>query len=250
MELKSPEVWMREKVYGYWLSQALYCAAQLNLADIIFRDGPQTTSDLAKKTSTHERSLYRLMRYLASEEVFAEDENGLFILTPRANQLRSDIPGSQYAMAVMSGSEHYLASSHMIDNVRTGKCAYEIAHGAPIFDYLKNHPASARIFDKAMESIHGSESRQILDSYDFSSFKTVADIGGAMAACSWQFSTSIPWCKAFFLIYRMLPLPHLKTDRWIAAGLSLGIFLRKSQYMLMPTCSGISSMTGMMKKVC
>lgn len=178
MELKSPEVWMREKVYGYWLSQALYCAAQLNLADIIFRDGPQTTSDLAKKTSTHERSLYRLMRYLASEEVFAEDENGLFILTPRANQLRSDIPGSQYAMAVMSGSEHYLASSHMIDNVRTGKCAYEIAHGAPIFDYLKNHPASARIFDKAMESIHGSESRQILDSYDFSSFKTVADIGG------------------------------------------------------------------------
>ena len=67
MELKSPEVWMREKVYGYWLSQALYCAAQLNLADIIFRDGPQTTSDLAKKTSTHERSLYRLMRYLASE---------------------------------------------------------------------------------------------------------------------------------------------------------------------------------------
>jgi len=171
-------MWMKEKVYGYWLSQALYCAAELNLADIIFRDGPQTTGDLAKKTNTDERSLFRLLRYLASEEVFAENETGAFVLTPRANQLRSDISGSQHAMAVMSGSEHYLASSHMIDNVRTGKCAYEIAHGKPIFEYLKDHPASARVFDKAMESIHGSESNQILAAYDFSNFITLADIGG------------------------------------------------------------------------
>ena len=178
METKTPEMWMKEKVYGYWLSQALYCAAELNIADIIFRHGPQTTVDLAKKTNTHERSLFRLLRYLASEEVFAEDETGAFILTPKANQLRSDISGSQHAMAVMSGSEHYLASSRMIDNVRTGKCAYELAHGKPIFEYLKDHPASARVFDKAMESIHGSESNQILAAYDFSSFITLADIGG------------------------------------------------------------------------
>jgi hypothetical protein len=171
-------MWMKEKVYGYWLSQALYCAAELNIADIIFRDGPQTSSDLAKKTNTHERSLYRLLRYLASEEVFREDETGAFILTPKANQLRSDISGSQHAMAVMSGSEHYLASSKMIDNVRTGKCAYELAHGQPIFEYLKDHPISARVFDKAMESIHGSESNQILAAYDFSEFITLADIGG------------------------------------------------------------------------
>ncbi len=178
METKTPEMWMKEKVYGYWLSQALYCAAELNLADIIFQDGPQNIGDLAKKTNTHERSLFRLLRYLASEEVFAEDETGAFILTPKANQLRSDIPGSQHAMAIMSGSEHYLASSHMIDNIRIGKCAYEIAHGQPIFEYLKGHPASARVFDKAMESIHGSESTQILAAYDFSNFITLADIGG------------------------------------------------------------------------
>ena len=178
MDTKTPEMWMKEKVYGYWLSQALYCAAELNLADIIFRDGPQTSSDLAKKTNTHERSLYRLLRYLASEEVFAEDETGAFILTPKANQLRSDISGSQHAMAVMSGSEHYLASSKMIDNVRTGKCAYELAHGQPIFEYLKDHPISARVFDKAMESIHGSESNQILAAYNFCEFITLADIGG------------------------------------------------------------------------
>ncbi len=178
MDTKTPEMWMKEKVYGYWLSQALYCAAELNLADIIFRDGAQTSSDLAKKTNTHERSLYRMLRYLASEEVFAEDETGAFILTPKANQLRSDISGSQHAMAVMSGSEHYLASSKMIDNVRTGKCAYELAHGQPIFEYLKDHPISARVFDKAMESIHGSESNQILAAYNFSEFITLADIGG------------------------------------------------------------------------
>lgn len=178
MDSKSPAAWMKDKIYGYWMSQALHCAATLNLADIIHRDGPSKVSDLARKTATQEKFLYRLLRLLASEGVFEETATGEFALTPRASQLRSDVPGSQYAMAIMSGSEHYLASSRMIDSVRTGRCAYEIAHGKPIFDYLKEHPAQARIFDQAMESIHGVESRQMLSAYDFSEFKTLVDLGG------------------------------------------------------------------------
>ena len=178
METKSPAAWMKEKVYGYWFSQALHCAAALNLADIIHQNGPSRVSELAKKTGSNEKNLYRLLRLLASEEVFEETEKGVFALTPRASQLRSDTPGSQYAMAIMSGSEHYLASSRMIDAVRTGRCAYEIAHGKPLFEYLKDHPGSARIFDMAMQSIHGTETKQMLDAYDFSRFATLMDIGG------------------------------------------------------------------------
>jgi hypothetical protein len=178
METKSPAAWMKEKVYGYWFSQALHCAAALNLADIIHQNGPSRVSELAKKTGSNEKNLYRLLRLLASEEVFEETEKGVFALTPRASQLRSDIPGSQYAMAIMSGSEHYLASSRMIDAVRSGRCAYEIAHGKPLFEYLKDHPGSARIFDMAMQSIHGTETKQMLDAYDFSRFATLMDIGG------------------------------------------------------------------------
>ena len=169
---------MKEKVYGYWFSQALHCAAALNLADIIHLNGPSKVSDLANKTGSNEKYLYRLLRLLASEEVFEETEKGVFTLTPRASQLRSDIPGSQYAMAIMSGSEHYTASSRMIDAVRGGRCAYEIAHGKPLFEYLKEHPGSARIFDMAMQSIHGTETKQMLEAYDFSKFETLMDIGG------------------------------------------------------------------------
>ena len=178
METKSPAAWMKEKVYGYWFSQALHCAAALNLADIIHQNGPSRVSELAKKTGSNEKNLYRLLRLLASEEVFEETEKGVFALTSRASQLRSDIPGSQYAMAIMSGSEHYLASSRMIDAVRSGRCAYEIAHGKPLFEYLKEHPGSARIFDMAMQSIHGTETMQMLEAYDFSKFETLMDIGG------------------------------------------------------------------------
>ena len=178
MESKSPAAWMKEKVYGYWFSQALHCAAALNLADIIHLNGPSKVSDLANKTGSNEKYLYRLLRLLASEEVFEETEKGVFTLTPRASQLRSDIPGSQYAMAIMSGSEHYSASSRMIDAVRGGRCAYEIAHGKPLFEYLKEHPGSARIFDMAMQSIHGTETKQMLEAYDFSKFETLMDIGG------------------------------------------------------------------------
>lgn len=169
---------MKEKVYGYWFSQALHCAAALNLADILHRDGPSKVSDLANKTGSDEKYLYRLLRLLASEEVFEETEKGVFGLTPRASQLRSDVPGSQHAMAIMSGSEHYLASSRMLDAVRSGRCAYEIAHGKPLFEYMKDHPGLARVFDMAMQSIHGTETRQMLEAYDFTKMETLMDIGG------------------------------------------------------------------------
>ncbi len=196
MEPTNPAAWLKEKIYGYWLSQALYCAASLNLADIIHQDGPQNFPDLAKKSNSHPRSLYRLLRLLASENVFKENSSGAFELTPLASLLRSDVPGSQYAMAIMSGSEHYLASSRMIDNVRTGKCAFELQHGKPIFEFLKDHPASARVFDNAMESIHGSETSQILQSYDFSQFNSLADIGGGNGSMLLSVLEKIPQLKA------------------------------------------------------
>jgi sugar-specific transcriptional regulator TrmB len=48
---------------GYWISQALYVAAKLGLADLL-KDGPRTADDLARPTKTHPRSLYRLLRAL------------------------------------------------------------------------------------------------------------------------------------------------------------------------------------------
>src|SRR5947208_9969030 len=60
---------------GYWVTQALYVAAKLGIADLL-REGPVNCDILASKTSTHPQSLYRTLRALASVGVFYRSRTG------------------------------------------------------------------------------------------------------------------------------------------------------------------------------
>jgi hypothetical protein len=162
---------------GYWISQAIHVAAQLGIADLL-KAGPQTVAHLAESTGAHARSLYRLLRALASEGIFAEDKQGRFALTPLGECLRSDVPNSQRSMAIMNGEEHYRCWGELLYSVQTGRTAFEKLFGQPIFHYLAAHPRQARIFDEGMVGVHGAETKAMLDAYDFSRFGTLVDIGG------------------------------------------------------------------------
>src|SRR5215831_3850623 len=74
-------------------TQALYVAAKLDIADLL-ADGPRTAAELAGATGTDERSLYRILRALASAGVFSETESRIFVNTPASETLRSDGPNS------------------------------------------------------------------------------------------------------------------------------------------------------------
>jgi len=59
---------------GYWLSQAVYVAAKLGLADLL-KDGPRSCEELAAATGTDRWCLYRLMRALSMASVFVQTQN-------------------------------------------------------------------------------------------------------------------------------------------------------------------------------
>ena len=164
-------------ISGYWISQAIYAAAKLGIADLL-NDGLKSVEELASATATNADALYRLLRALASVGVFAETAPRQFALTPLAEPLRSDVPGSKRALALMMGDEQFRAWGEFLYSVQTGQTAFEKVFGQPIFDYLGQHPDKARIFDEAMTGIHGRESSAILDSYDFAGIGLLADIGG------------------------------------------------------------------------
>ena len=173
----TPRQQLNQMICGYWQSQCVYVAAKLGIADLL-TDGPLSAEDLAGKTGTHPLSLYRLLRALASVGVFAEEPEGRFTLTPAAALLRNDVPGSQRAMAIMMGEEHFRAWGDLLYSVQTGKPAFERIFGQPVFEFLSQNPEQAAIFDKAMVGVHGRETAAILDAYDFSAFPSLADIGG------------------------------------------------------------------------
>jgi hypothetical protein len=173
----TPQQQMMNLLTGTWIAKGLYAAALLGVADLL-KDGPRTSAQLAEATRTNARALYRLLRALASVDVFTEHADGTFGLTPLATCLLSDVPGSQRPVAIMMGEEHYRAWDELLYSLETGKPAFDKVYGQPIFPYLAKHPTAAKIFDAAMTGVHGTETRAMLDAYDFSPFGTLVDVGG------------------------------------------------------------------------
>ncbi|HXY33903.1 MAG TPA: methyltransferase [Planctomycetaceae bacterium] len=173
----TPQQHLNQLISGYWHARCVYVVAKLGIADLL-ASGPQSIEELARRTGTHRPALFRLLRALASLGVFAEEPGQRFALTPAAELLRQDVPGSQWAMAVMMGEEHYSAWGELLYSVRTGKIAFDKIYGMPVFEFLSQNPEQAALFDKAMVGVHGRETSAMLDAYDFSVFSSIADIGG------------------------------------------------------------------------
>ncbi|HST19626.1 MAG TPA: methyltransferase dimerization domain-containing protein, partial [Blastocatellia bacterium] len=87
------DAYLIQLAFGPLLTQALYVAAKLGVADLL-AEKPLPVSELAARTATHERALYRVLRSLASVGVFEETDPKVFALTPYAEPLRSDAPNS------------------------------------------------------------------------------------------------------------------------------------------------------------
>lgn len=168
---------MNQLIRGYWTTQAIYVAAELQIADSLAH-GPQHPEELAGKAEVNSDLLYRVLRALASIGIFAEDEQGRFKLTPLAETLRSDPRGGPQAYALLHGRELYQSWGSLLDAVRSGEPAFEKAFGMSAFDYLTRHPERGAIFDKAMTGHHGAETEPMLDAYDFSEFHEIVDVGG------------------------------------------------------------------------
>tara|TARA_B100002003_G_scaffold248080_1_gene281057 strand:+ start:2705 stop:3748 length:1044 start_codon:yes stop_codon:yes gene_type:complete len=163
------------------LSQAVGHIAEIGVADLVGEDGTRRVSDLALETGCHERTLYRVMRYLASHGIFVEQDDRAFGHTSLSKALRSEAENSFRPVARMlqmvsrglAGFDHTL---------KTEGSALAHVFGEPIFDYLSTHPDEAAIFDAAMPAFHVGEIDAMLDAYDFSEIGTVADIGGGGGA--------------------------------------------------------------------
>src|SRR5262250_1702177 len=132
----SPHAKMLTLIIGHWVSRLVQVAAQLNIADLL-KAGPRTAEELAKAAHVRSPQLYRVLRALASVGIFAETKSGRFKLTPLAATLRSDVPGSMRAFAIMINEKYTWDSwTELLHGVKTGEIPFVKAHGVDPFEYL------------------------------------------------------------------------------------------------------------------
>jgi hypothetical protein len=174
------EVSFLQMYSSYWVSQAMYVAAKLSIADLL-AERPLRLDELAAATETHPEALYRLMRALASVGIFAEGEDGRFTLTPLAAPLQKG-RGSMRAMVIHMGEKpSWQAWGELLHSIRTGETAFIKANGSEVFPYYAEHAESKEPFDEAMTEFSETVSEAVTKAYDFSQFKKVVDVGGGHA---------------------------------------------------------------------
>ena len=198
---------------GYWHTQAISVAARLDIATLL-KDGPRSAEDLAQATGTHPQALYRLIRALATLGIFAEDDQRRFKLTPLAECLLN--PATK-AMAIMRGGFQYHAWGELLYSIQTCKSGFEKVYGQPIFDYFAENPDLGKLFDQAMTGVHGKETEAMLEAYDFSGIKTLADIGGGNGSVLTAVLKKNPAMKG--ILFDLPGVAARTRDTILAAGL-------------------------------
>lgn len=153
-------------------------AAQLGIADLL-KDGSKSNDELAITTGVDAKSLYRLLRALASVGIFAEGISGYFELTPLAECLQSDRNNSLRAYAIKSGQAwEWQPWGYLLESLKTGKPVIKNIFGMDIFDYLANDASAAKLYNQAISNFSEKQDVAITSGYNFSFIRNLVDVAG------------------------------------------------------------------------
>jgi O-methyltransferase domain/Dimerisation domain len=162
---------------GYWISQAIYVAAKLGIADLL-AGGPQSSVVLAMATRSDARSLFRLLRALSSIGVLSQVDVDRFSLSRLGNALRTNVPGSLRAAVITIGEIHYQACAELLHGVQSGTPAFNHAFGTSLFEYLQQNSEAAGTFNRGMTNLASLLAHAVVLAYDFSGITSIVDLGG------------------------------------------------------------------------
>jgi hypothetical protein len=203
MEAHPPPAQMVQLLAGFQVSQALYVAAKLGVADTLVH-GAVPIDQLAAEVGADPLALSRLLRTLCSFGVFAEDDPGVFCLTPLGATLVSDGPGSMRDLALMWMETHYAPFAGLLDTVRTGASAATEHYGQPFFGWLAGQPEQVDRFSRAMANLTDGIKAGAIASADFSDASTIVDVGAADGALLAKILCTAPGARGI-----AFDLPHV-----------------------------------------
>jgi hypothetical protein len=178
-EATAPPKIIQDLAVAYWASRCLHVVAELGIADVL-GDVPQTAHSLAQASGTNPQALHRVLRALCNHGVFVHDGE-TFAHNAASRVLRSDEPGSMRSLARMMGMKvHWDAYGALDEGLRSGRPAIAAIVEGGLFGYLSTHPEEGRLFHEAMAGKSFAQVGPVVAAYDFSSFRTIGDIGGGL----------------------------------------------------------------------
>jgi hypothetical protein len=168
----SPETRLWDFLRGALATRALGLVADLGIADAR-SCGPRPVDDLARETGADPDALHRVLRALASDGVFAEEEQGVFRNTEASEALRRG--GGWDDFAHLFGGVWHRAAGEL--DATSSDPSFPRIFGIDFWSWLARNPSERAAFDRAM--VEGTDRRvERLAAVDWDGDETVVDVGG------------------------------------------------------------------------
>jgi hypothetical protein len=165
-----PEGQLWDVLRGALATRALAIASDLRLPDAL-TGGPRPVEEVAREVGADPDTLHRVLRALASDGVFAEEEPGVFRNTPTSELLGQEGWGD---FAHLFGGIWHRAAGELEPS---GEPTFAATFGTDFWAWLAAHPTDRAAFDRAM--VQGVDRRvERLAALDWRGDETVVDVGG------------------------------------------------------------------------
>ena len=173
---------------AFWASKVLLTAVELDLFTVL-GDGEMTASNLGKALGLHPRGTYDFFDALVALKFLDRDGNGpegSYKCTPQTAAFLNKKSHSYIGgLPEMLNSRLFGFWNNLGSALKTGQPQNETRHGGKsVFEALYSNEASLGAFLDAMTGFQAANFAQLAEKFDFSKYKSVSDIGGALALLS------------------------------------------------------------------
>ncbi len=210
---------------AFWASKVLLTAVELDLFTTL-GDGALSASQLGEKLGLHPRGTYDFFDALVALKFLDREEDGpegKYRNTPQtAAFLNKRSPKYIGGLPEMLNARLFGYWNDLGTALKTGKPQNEIKHsGKPLFKELYSNQASLGQFLDAMSGFQAANFAVLAEKFDFAKYKTVSDVGGALALLSRIVGARHPHLT--FASFDLPPVAPLARKHIKAAGMDARI---------------------------
>ena len=176
-----------ETGWGFWASKVLLTAVEVDLFTTL-GDKAMTAPQLGDALGLHPRGTYDFFDSLVALKFLNRDGDGpegRYRNTPDTSAfLDKTSPSYMGGILEMHNARTYGFWNNLSTALKTGKQQNEIKDAAKHFEELYSNEARLVQFLEAMSGTQTTSFQALAERFDFAKYKTVSDIGGALALLS------------------------------------------------------------------
>ncbi len=177
MSERAWDVVLWDALRGGMRTKALATVVDLGVPEALAA-GPQPVSVLARDADADADVLHRVLRALASDDIFVEEEPGVF----RHNEASELLRNSAWSeFAHLFGGVFYGAIGDLNKAARSGGVHFQETFGSDFWSWLGARPEERAVFDRAMAGGR-AESAKRLAELEWRDGEIVVDVGGGNGA--------------------------------------------------------------------